>query len=44
MDEQKTEVDDVEVVERIIPKKELKPGEYIEAVGRRKAAADLYVI
>jgi len=38
MDEQKTEVDDVEVVTRVIPKKELKAGEYIEAVGRRKTA------
>ena len=38
MDEQKTGTEDVEVVERIIPKKELKSGEYIEAVGRRKTA------
>ena len=40
MDEQKTEVDgaEVEVVTRVIPKKDLKPGEYIEAVGRRKTA------
>ena len=38
MDEQNTNTEDVAVLDRVLPKKELKSGEYIETVGRRKTA------
>ena len=38
MEDKNTETSEVEVPTRIIPKKDLKSGEYIETVGRRKMA------